>query len=204
MTSSVATQNQNPASNNSAAAPAPSYASAAGASKKPSSTPVVATGSTPPVVAAGSSASTPHHAKSASITPLNGRPNIMPAIPAVPTVAHGTSNVNGLSDHNRKSSVTISANGPNYPTNGGPAGPKANIQFGFVDSPAASHSSPQIGSAPIPIPESNPRVTEPRNSPSPIPQPSASGGRPPSGTAQQTMTFGSFGGDNEVSIVYFF
>ncbi|KAI1769077.1 hypothetical protein GGR53DRAFT_517503 [Hypoxylon sp. FL1150] len=198
MTSSVANQNQTSASNNSTAAPATSYASAAGASKKPSSTPVVATGSTPPVVAAGSSASTPHHAKSASITPLNGRPNIMPAIPAVPTVAHGTSNVNGHSDHNRKSSVTISANGPNnYPANGGPAGGKTNIKFGFNDSPAVSHSSPQIGSAPIPIPDSNPRVTEPRNSPSPIPQPSASGGRPPSGTAQQTMTFGSFGGDNE-------
>ncbi|KAI1771284.1 hypothetical protein F4818DRAFT_209286 [Hypoxylon cercidicola] len=200
MTSSVAHQNQTTASNTSAAASAPSYASAAGASKKQSSTPVVATGSTPPVVAAGSSASTPHHAKSASITPLNGRPNIMPAIPAVPTVAHGTSNVNGISDHNRKSSVTMSANGPNsYSTNGGPAGGKTNIQFGFQDSPAVSHSSPQIGSAPIPIPESNPRVTSPQNSPSPIPQPSASGGRPPSGTAQQTMTFGSFGGDSDRS-----
>ncbi|XXH05184.1 DNA-directed DNA polymerase alpha catalytic subunit pol1 [Hypoxylon texense] len=198
MTSSVAHQNQTSASNTSAAASAPSYASAAGASKKPSSTPVVATGSTPPVVAAGSLASTPHHAKSASITPLNGRPNIMPAIPAVPTVAHGTSNINGISDHTRKSSVTMSANGLNsYTTNGGPTGGKANIQFGFQDSPAVSHSSPQIGSAPIPIPESNPRVTSPQNSPSPIPQPSASGGRPPSGAAQQTMTFGSFGGDSE-------
>ncbi|KAI0180109.1 hypothetical protein GGR52DRAFT_568868 [Hypoxylon sp. FL1284] len=201
MTSSVAHQNQTTASNTSAAASAPSYASAAGASKKPSSTPVVATGSTPPVVAAGSSASTPHHAKSSSVTPLNGRANIMPAIPAVPTVAHGTSNLNGA-DHSRKSSVTMSANGPNsYSANGGPAGGKAGIQFGFQDSPAVSHSSPQIGSPPVPIPDSNPRVTSPQNSPSPIPipQPSASGGRPPSSTAQQGMTFGSFGGDNERS-----
>lgn len=131
---------------------------------------------------------------------MNGRPNIMPAIPAVPTVVHGTSNLNGLSDHSRKSSVTMSANGPNsYSTNGGPASGKASIQFGFQDSPAASHSSPQPGSAPIPIPESNPRVTSPQHSPSPIPQPSASGGRPPSSTTQQGMTFGSFGGDSEVS-----
>ncbi|KAI2636370.1 hypothetical protein GGS26DRAFT_581246 [Hypomontagnella submonticulosa] len=197
MTSSASHQTQ-PASNNSAAASAPSYASAASAAKKPSSTPVVATGSNAPVVAAGSSASAPHHAKSSSISPMNGRPNIMPAIPTVPPVAHGTSSANGLADHSRKSSVTISANGPNnYSTNGGNPGGKANIKFGFQDSPAHSHSSPQPGSAPIPIPDSNPRVTSPQNSPSPIPQPSASGGRPPSGTAQQGMTFGSFGGDSD-------
>ncbi|KAL7626374.1 hypothetical protein AAE478_003146 [Parahypoxylon ruwenzoriense] len=201
MTSPAPPQNQTPASNNSTAASAPSYASAAGAVKKQSSTPVVATGSNPPVVAAGSSAPSSHHAKSSSVSPMNGRPNIMPAIPAVPPVAHGTSSVNGLSDHNRKSSVTMSANGPNsYSTNGASAGGKANIKFGFQDSPAVSHSSPQPGSAPIPIPDSNPRVTSPQNSPSPIPQPSASGGRPPSGTAQQSMTFGSFGGDSDVSI----
>ncbi|KAI0146037.1 hypothetical protein F4776DRAFT_660907 [Hypoxylon sp. NC0597] len=186
-----------PASNNNTAASAPSYASAAGAAKK-SSTPVVAPGSNPPVVVAGTSASTPHHAKSSSISPMNGRPNIMPAIPNVPPVVHGTSNVNGLVDHSRKSSVTMSANGPNsYSTNGGSAGGKANIQFGYQDSPAASHSSPQPGSAPIPIPDSNPRVTSPQNSPSPIPQPSLSGGRPSSSTAQQGMTFGSFGGDSD-------
>ncbi|KAI2630829.1 hypothetical protein GGR54DRAFT_635437 [Hypoxylon sp. NC1633] len=204
MTSPVAHQINTPASNNTTAIPAPSYASAAGAAKKPSSTPVVAPGSNPPVVAAGSSASsTPHHAKSSSISPMNGRPNIMPALPAVPPVAHGTTNsINGLSDHNRKSSVTMTANGPNrYPTNGAPPGGNANnIRFGSVeDSPAISHSSPQPGSAPIRIPDGNPRVTTPQISPSPIPQPSASGGRPPSGTAQQSMTFGSFGGDNERS-----
>ncbi|KAI5928360.1 hypothetical protein F4810DRAFT_705301 [Camillea tinctor] len=199
MTSSVNPQTVNPASNNSAAAPTPSYASAAGAAKKPSPAPVVATGSHQPVVAAGSSASTSHHAKSSSVSPMNGRPNIMPAVPAVaPPVAHGTSNMNGLSDHSHKSSVTMSANGPNlHSANGSSVGNK--IQFGF-HSPAPSHSSPQPGSAPIPIPgHKDPRVTDPQNSPSPIPPPSASGGRPPSNTAQQvsTMTFGSFGGDAE-------
>lgn len=187
-------QTNTPASNSNTAASAPSYASAAGAK---TSTPVVATGSNPPIVATGSSATAPRHAKSSSISPLNGRPNIMPAIPNVPPVAHGTLNANGVADHSRKSSVTMSANGPNsYSTNGGTAGGKANIQFGY-QSPAVSTSSPKPGSAPIPIPDSNPRVTSPQASPSPIPQPSASGGRPPSGTAQQGMTFGSFGGESE-------
>ncbi|KAI1085839.1 hypothetical protein F5B20DRAFT_587736 [Whalleya microplaca] len=194
MTSPAPQQTQTPASNNTTAASAPSYASAAGAAKKQSSTPVVATGSHPPVVAAGSLASTSHHAKSSSVSPMNGRPNIMPAVPAAPPVAHGTSSANGVSDHNRKASVTMSAKGPNnYSANGGNG-----IQFGYQDSPAVSHSTPQPGgSAPIPIPGSNPRVTSPANSPSPIPQPSASGGRPPSGTAQQGMTFGSFGGEGD-------
>ncbi|CAJ2507073.1 Uu.00g082590.m01.CDS01 [Anthostomella pinea] len=197
-------------SNSTAAPAAPSYASAAGAAKKQSSTPVVATGSNAPVVATGSSAPTPQHAKSSSISPMNGRPNIMPAVPSgapsAPAVAHGTSAVNGHNEHNRKSSVTMSANGPNsFSANGGSVNTAkpGNLQFGFNDSPAASHSTPQLGSAPVPIPTgSNPRVTSPQNSPSPIPQPSASGGRPPSSAAQQggSMTFGSFGGgDVEVS-----
>ncbi|RYC59773.1 hypothetical protein CHU98_g6444, partial [Xylaria longipes] len=196
MTSSASQQPANPASNNTAAPAATSYASAAGAAKKPSSTPVVATGSNPPVVAAGSAPAS-NHAKSSSVSPMNGRSNIMPAVPAV---AHGTSTVNGQTDHNRKSSVTMSANGPNsYSTNGTPAGPTpGNIQFGFQDSPAASHSTPQPPSAPVPIPGAGGRgVTEPRHSPTPIPQPSASGGRPPSGAAQSgsTLAFGSFDND---------
>ncbi|KAI0460477.1 hypothetical protein F5B21DRAFT_498420 [Xylaria acuta] len=196
MTSSASQQPANPASNNTAAPAATSYASAAGAAKKPSSTPVVATGSNPPVVAAGSAPAS-NHAKSSSVSPMNGRSNIMPAVPAV---AHGTSTVNGQADHNRKSSVTMSANGPNsYSTNGVPAGPTpGNIQFGFQDSPAASHSTPQPPSVPVPIPGAGGRgITEPRTSPSPIPQPSASGGRPPSGAAQSssTVAFGSFDND---------
>ncbi|KAI8628667.1 hypothetical protein F5Y19DRAFT_485473 [Xylariaceae sp. FL1651] len=199
MTSTANQQPANPASNNTAA----SYASAAGAVKKLSSTPVVATGSNPPIVAAGSSAPTSHHAKSSSISPMNGRPNIMPAVPTgvpnAPAVAHGTSTVNGHAEHNRKSSVTMSANGPNsYSANGGSAGAKSGIQFGYQDSPSVSHSTPQPLSAPIPIPGTSSRgVTEPRNSPSPIPLPSASGGRPPSGAAPSsaTLNFGSFDND---------
>ncbi|KAI0024916.1 hypothetical protein F4780DRAFT_483115 [Xylariomycetidae sp. FL0641] len=205
MTSPVNQQAANTATNTPAAAPAPSYASAAGAAKKPATTPVVATGSNAPVVAAGSSAPNAHHAKSSSVSPMNGRPNIMPAVPTpatgAPAVAHGTSNLNGVPDHARKSSVTMNPNGPSsYSTNGGSLAPnsaKSAIQFGFQESPAVSHSSPQLhGAAPIPIPgNGNDRVRSPQNSPSPIPQPSATGGRPPSGTAQQggSMTFGSFG-----------
>ena len=151
------------------------------------------------------------HGKSSSVSPVNGRAPI-PAVPVVsaPAIAHSTSAVNGGStDHSRKSSVTISANGPTgYILNGGPVGgSKGAIQFGSItDSPAASHSTPQVAqsasSAPIPIPN-NPRVTSPAQSPSPIPQPSASGGRPPSGLAQQGngVTFGSLGGDGDVSLL---
>lgn len=195
MTSTAPQQTPSQATTSSANASVPSYASAAGAAKKQSSAPVVAPGSSQPVVAAGSSVPTPQHAKSSSISPMNGRPNIMPA---VPTVAHGTSSVNGES-HKRTPSVTIS-NGPSY-SNGSAAAPKSGIQFGF-ESPAVSHSSPAPVSAPIAIPgsQSNPRATSPANSPSPIPLPSASGGRPPS-SAQQgaSMTFGSFNGDGDVS-----
>lgn len=189
MTSTTNQQTPTPAPN-AAIASTPSYASAAGAQKK-QSTPLVATGSNAPVVATGST----QHAKSNSVSPVNGRNSIMPAVPAV---AHGTSNVNGNPDnHARKPSVTMSANGPNsYSANGGAAQPK--IQFGW-NSPAVSHSTPQAASNPIPIPGGgrDPRVASPQHSPSPIPQPSASGGRPPSSAQPgNTVTFGSFGGNS--------
>ncbi|KAH8683129.1 hypothetical protein BGZ60DRAFT_427593 [Tricladium varicosporioides] len=193
---------------NSVSQSTPSYASTA---KKAVSSPPIATGSsTPsPAVAVGGSAPVQHHGKSASISPVNGRAAVPPAVPAVsaPAIAHSSSATNGgLTDHSRKSSVTISATGPSgYVANGGPVGgSKAGIQFGSItDSPAASHSTPAISqatSAPIPIPASNPRVTSPAQSPSPIPQPAASGGaKPPTGLAGQANgpTFGSLGGDGD-------
>lgn len=97
----------------------------------------------------------------------------------------------------------MAANAPNAVANGGPpvpAGNKSNIQFGF-DSPSVAHSTPHSGNAaPIPIPAANnaARVPSPAHSPSPIPQPSASGGRPPSMQAGGQMTFGSLGSDGEV------
>lgn len=194
MTSPASTQDQNPAQNPSASS-ATSYASAAGAAKKPSSTPLSAQGSNPPPVVVGSSApGNPQHGNKAVASPVNGRPAITPAIPAVTGATNG---------HDRKTSVTISANGPSYAANGGPVGgPKGNIQFGYKESPGIVHSTPQQGTtAPIPIPGNSARVPSPAHSPSPIPQPSASGGRPPSMMAQDggpSMKFGSLGGDGEV------
>lgn len=200
MTSTASQKNTTQATTSSTNPSVSSYASAAGSGKKQSPAPLVASGSSQPVVAAGSSVPTPQHAKSSSsISSMNGRPNIMPAVPAV---AHGTSSVNGLPEsHKRTPSVTIN-NGRNSFSNGGASAPKSGIQFGFNESPAVSHSTPQGVSAPIPIPggAGSNRATSPANSPSPIPLPSASGGRPPS-SAQQgaNMTFGSFTGDGDVS-----
>lgn len=171
----------------------PSYASA---TKKSASSPLNATSSSAqsPVVAVSGSEPVQQNGKSSTTTPVNGRAQITPAVPSfAPAIAH--SNVN---DHGRKPSV-------NLPANGGPVGgQKAGIQFGSItDSPAASHSSPQIAqptpSAPINIP-GNPRVTSPAQSPSPIPTPAASGGRPPSGIASNGIAFGSLGGDGDVSL----
>ncbi|PFH61788.1 hypothetical protein XA68_16216 [Ophiocordyceps unilateralis] len=194
MTSPANRQNPIPATNTSATTAA-SYASAAGAPKKPAQAPVVATSSHPAFAVGGASAASAQNAKAASPSPVNGKSAVTP-------VAHGSSAANGsTSDHTRKSSVTMAASGPNsYAANGGPVGgSKSGIQFGY-DSPAMAHSTPHAGtSAPIPIPGGNPRVTSPAHSPSPIPQPSASGGRPPSGLQQPTgqMTFGSLSSDGE-------
>lgn len=200
MTSPANQQNSIPATNTTANT-TNSYASAAGAPKKLAQVPLAAPGSHPPVVV-GSSASPAQNAKVAvSLSPVNGK---VAAAPAVLAVARGSTAVNGsISDHSRKSSVTMAANGPSgYVANGASvAGAKSGIQFGF-DSPAMAHSTPQTGtSAPIPIPGGNARVPSPAHSPSPIPQPSASGGRPPSSLQQPSgqMTFGSLGSDGDVS-----
>ncbi|KAF4584302.1 translation initiation factor 4g [Ophiocordyceps camponoti-floridani] len=194
MTSPANRQNPIPATNTSATTAA-SYASAAGAPKKPAQAPVVATSSHPPFAVGGASAAPAQNAKAATPSPVNGKSAVTP-------LAQPSSTANGsTSDHTRKSSVTMAATGPNsFAANGGPVGgSKSGIQFGY-DSPAMAHSTPQAGtSAPIPIPGGNPRVTSPAHSPSPIPQPSASGGRPPSGLQQPTgqMTFGSLSSDGE-------
>ncbi|KAI9824323.1 MAG: hypothetical protein M1819_000883 [Sarea resinae] len=193
-----------------AAAPAPATArSYANATKKPFSPPIASstTGSTPAV---GGQASA-QHGKSNSISPVNGKNSIPPAVPAVatPTIVSSGNAVNGVSaqgGHSRKSSVTISAAGTSgFIPNGGPvAGPPSrtnSIQFGSMNaggSPVATKSTPQA-SASLPVASpSNPRVTSPATSPSPIPQPPASGGRPPSGLQGQGngINFGSLGGES--------
>lgn len=193
---SVSQQSQNlnqSSGNTSATSSVPSYAST---TRKAVSSPPVATGSSsqPPTLAVSGSEPVQQNGKSSNNTPVNGRAPITPAIPSfTPAIAHSNA------DHNRKTSV-------NLPANGGPVGgQKAPIpQFGsLTDSPAASHSTPQIAqsttSASTNIP-GNPRVTSPAQSPSPIPIPAASGGgRPPSGMSSNGIAFGSLGGDGDVS-----
>jgi translation initiation factor 4G len=172
---------------------------------------LTATGANPPLVVGGpaSTAPAPQNGKPVSASPVNGRPNITPAIPVstgvsgVPAVVHGNSSLNGASDsHTRKGSVTINAPSSHI-ANGGPVGgSKASIKFGYDNSPAIAHSTPQTSiSAPIPIPGNNShRIPSPAQSPSPIPIPSATGGRPPSSAPPPNpMTFGSFPGDSDVS-----
>ncbi|KAI9673437.1 MAG: hypothetical protein M1817_002899 [Caeruleum heppii] len=187
-----------------AAATARSYASA---TKKPFSPPLAAgsNGPTPPAVVGGApSAAQPP--KSDTDSPVNVNGSVAPAgnTSSRPTVVNSSTVVNGTSGpapHSRKSSITISAAGasgqlPNGGPVAGPAGSRP-IKFGFSDgSPAAAHSVPQhhqpADSLPLATPN-NPRVTSPQSSPSPIPQPAASGGRPPSALQGQSnpMSFGS-------------
>lgn len=140
-----------------------------------------------------------------AISPMNGR---NPTIPAVPSVG-GPTIVNGNSvDHSRKPSFTVTSSGASgFATNGGAVGGgqnKANnIQFGSMNaggSPAlnnppalASQSTSNLGVASL-----NPRLTSPQTSPSPIPQPAISGGRPPSSLQGQGngVSFGQISGES--------
>jgi translation initiation factor 4G len=187
---------QNPVqATNTPATTASSYASAAGAPKKSVQAPVVASSSQPPIVV-GSAASPAQNAKSASPAPVNGKTTIAPAIP---TVVRSTPTISGP-EHPPQGSVTMASNGSNsLLANGaaavvGGAAPK----FGF-HSPAIDQSTPQTAhAAPVPVPQAgNPRITSPAHSPTPIPQPSESGGppasAPPGGTPK--MMFGAFDGE---------
>lgn len=129
-------------------------------------------------------------------------------------IAHGGSQPNGTSanaDHSRKPSVVINASGASGSIpNGGPVGQQTGrppIHFGAINaSPLPQHSAPYHSqTASLATPASNPRVISPAHSPSPIPQPQASGGRPPAGLQNQTngMTFGQLGGEgDQVSVCW--
>ncbi|KAL2677941.1 eukaryotic translation initiation factor subunit eIF-4F [Phyllosticta citricarpa] len=182
-----AAQTANAASNNPSGTTSPSVAGAAqpiaksyasAATKKAASPPAIASSS--PQVAVGSNAAANVNGKTQN--PSAGPPPI----------------ANGAPSHGRKSStMTISAAGATGPmSNNGNARP--NIAFGAINaggSPAIAHSAPH---APQNNATPNPRITSPATSPSPIPQPAASGGRPPSGLQGQGngLSFGSMGGEN--------
>ncbi|KAL8699852.1 MAG: hypothetical protein Q9201_005767 [Fulgogasparrea decipioides] len=185
--------------------PARSYASATKKQSSPTSTTNAASSSTP-LGAAGPV----QHGRLDSISAVNGKAAITPAVPAVgggpaavngKTAAHLSS---GPVDHGRKPSVTITSAGTSgYLPNGGQVGAKPasgkDIQFGTFNpdgSPALANAVPQpsqsTSALAVNAPQ-NPRVTSPAASPSPIPQPPASGGRPPSSFQAQTngVSFGS-------------
>ena len=161
-----------------------------------------------------STPSAPSHGKTGSTSPGNGKPAIAPAVPTLgmPTIVNGNnagSTSSGHGEHNRKASVTINSQGASgHMPNGGPAAGKPTagngIQFGSMNtstSPAIVHSAPYIANSSSSLAVSappNPRVTSPATSPSPIPQPPASGGRPPSGLPAQGngLSFGSMGGED--------
>jgi hypothetical protein len=150
-----------------------------------------------------------HHGNSPSIEPLNSQLSMQPSQPSGVTIVNGAP---AQGDHSRKPSVTISSAGTTgYIPNGGPAG-SARIQFGdlpqspssqSIGSPAPPATQPQpnnLGVSPTP---SNPRVPSPQDPPSPIPQHSSSGGRPPSSFQYQgsnmNMSFGSMNSGDDVS-----
>ena len=191
-------------------APARSYANA---TKKS------ATDSTAAPVTVGGSA---QNGKSTSASPVSGKPmqnqsSQQAASPGV-TIVNGAPTAPAASqgDHSRKPSVTITSAGTSgYMPNGGPASRPNSLQFGFAN----QQSSPNMGNPAVlasnqsqsglGAPSMNPRVTSPQTSPSPIPQPASSGGRPPPSTYQaqgNVPNFGSFGdaGDNNVSCISLF
>jgi len=145
---------------------------------------------------------------------MNGR--APPPMAAPPVINNGAAAYGGappvIIDHSKQPSVTINAAGASgYMPNGGPAAPsnRPNISFGSLNvngSPAIASSVPyQSQTSSLPPPQSNPRITSPANSPSPIPQPAASGGRPPSAFQGQgnSLSFGSMGGADSDSTVSF-
>ncbi|KAJ9302077.1 hypothetical protein DTO271G3_943 [Paecilomyces variotii] len=152
------------------------------------------------------------HGKSPSISPVNGRPMQQSQSSGVTIVNGAPAQQPPQGDHSRKPSVTISSAGTTgYIPNGGAAPSRPNnIQFGALDQPGAS--SPNMGNPAALANQSpgnlgvassmNPRITSPQTSPSPIPQPASSGGRPPSTYQSQgnPMNFGSFGESGDANM----
>ncbi|BDD58322.1 hypothetical protein MAP00_003608 [Monascus purpureus] len=144
------------------------------------------------------------HGKSALVSPVNGKPMQQSQSPGVTIVNGAPASASTQAEHIRKPSVTItSAGASGYMPNGAaPTNRPNSLQFGSLNQqsspnmggPAVLTSQPQpsLGVASSPV---NPRVTSPQTSPAPIPQPTSSGGRPPSTYQSQGNgpSFGSFG-----------
>lgn len=156
------------------------------------------------------------HSSGDAIPPVNGNiPTIatMPSLEASASI-NGNSNLSttSASEHNRKPSFTITPSGVNGGPPGGQPNKANNIQFGSLmnvggspapgASPALTNSSPSNLGVAGPV---NPRISSPQASPSPIPQPAISGGRPPSSLQNQgnALVFGQSGAEsNDPSVKY--
>ncbi|KNG86660.1 eukaryotic translation initiation factor subunit eIF-4F [Aspergillus nomiae NRRL 13137] len=207
-------QPQGQSTSNQAASQTPAPATSGNPSSQPaatksyaSATKKSATDSTAaPVTVGGSS----QHGKSTSVSPVSGKPMQQPQTPGVTIVNGAPAPTSAQGDHSRKPSVTITSAGTSgYIPNGGPSSRPNSLQFGFaanqpaspnMGNPAVLANQPQSGLGVNP--SANPRVTSPQTSPSPIPQPASSGGRPPPSSYQaqgNVPNFGSFGdaGDNQ-------
>ena len=188
-------KSNNPQASSQAHSPSPSVS---GTTQSSSATVAPDSSNTP--VTVGASAQS-QHGKSASVSTVNGNP-LTQQQPAVPT-AGGVNIVNGNTmpaptsqgDHSRNPSFTISAAGASGHAPNGSTSASTRIQFGSQGSPAAGKpatlAQPQ---ASLDVaPSMNPRTTSPQTSPSPIPQPVLSGGRPPSTLQGQAgPNFGGF------------
>lgn len=152
------------------------------------SSPPIAT-SAAPIVAVGGPQSA-QHGKSSSVSPVNGKNPIQPAVPTMAPIVNGAPS---QGDHARKSSVTISAAGTsgNIP-NGGPVASRApqGLTFGAMSgSPAPAHAAPHHPQGASLNPQAqNPRIASPAHSPSPIPQ--YSGGKPNNLPGRPDISFG--------------
>lgn len=198
---------------------------ATSASTQPASQPTQATTSyanatkksaTDSTAASATVSGSAHNGQQSSVSSVNGKPmSNQPA--AGVTIVNGAPSAPAAGDHSRKPSVTITSSGTSgyIPNGGAPASRPNSLQFGFAN----QQSSPNMGAPAVPAsnpaqtglgaPSTNPRVTSPQTSPSPIPQPASSGGRPPPSTYQtqgNVPNFGSFGesGDANVSFFDFF
>ena len=145
------------------------------------------------------------HNKTGSLS--QGKGHFLPAVPSVggPINVNGKNAVNAAqSNHYRQPSFTISASGISGSSSNGevmagkPAVANSMPLFGSLNqsahSPSIANSNLQSSGSLNPH-SPNPRITSPQNSPSPIPQPGASGGRPPSSLqgANASVSFGNFG-----------
>ncbi|KAJ5227165.1 uncharacterized protein N7469_007171 [Penicillium citrinum] len=217
---STATSPSNPTNNTTTSSSNTSLAASTSASARSyanAATKKSATDATAAPVTVGGSAQ--HGKSTSSASPVNGNPmqtqqsqqantsgvTIVNGAPTAPAAAASSA---PQGDHSRKPSVTITSAGTSgYMPNGGSASRPQSLQFGFAN----PQSSPNMGNPAVlannqsqpglGAPSTNPRVTSPQTSPSPIPQPASSGGRPPPSTYQgqgNVPNFGSFGesGDN--------